>query len=121
MRADRTAKTSNLIPLKKPGMRRCFNFPAYAADAVGANRDSPSSFLENFAPYAVRSLPRSGSRRWMSLPRAFSLLRVRSFVCLGQTNITSADFCQVIPNVAMRDAVEDGLKRLPGRSLRIRT
>ncbi len=29
--------------------RRCFNFPAHAADAVGANRDSPSSFLENFA------------------------------------------------------------------------
>jgi len=39
-----------MIPLKKSDLRRCFNFPAHAAYAVGANPDSPSSFLENFAP-----------------------------------------------------------------------
>ncbi len=33
-----------LIPLKKPDLRRCFNFPAHAAHVKYA------SFLENFAP-----------------------------------------------------------------------
>jgi len=33
-----------LIPLKKPDLRRCFNFPVTAAYAKYA------SFLENFAP-----------------------------------------------------------------------
>gem|GEM_PF-1967044 len=36
---------SGLIPLKKPDLRRCFNFPVTAAYAKYA------SFLENFAPY----------------------------------------------------------------------
>ena len=33
-----------MIPLKKPNLRRCFNFPATATYAKYA------SFLENFAP-----------------------------------------------------------------------
>jgi hypothetical protein len=33
-----------MIPLKKPNLRRCFNFPAHAT------YDKYVSFLENFAP-----------------------------------------------------------------------
>jgi len=44
------ASMPSLIPLKKPDLRRCSNFPVTAAYTVGANGDSPSSFLENFAP-----------------------------------------------------------------------
>ncbi len=33
-----------MIPLKKPNLRRCFNFP------VTATYDKYVSFLENFAP-----------------------------------------------------------------------
>ncbi len=43
-------KTDLLIPLKKNRFSlRCLNLPAHAADVVGANRDSPSSSLEDFA------------------------------------------------------------------------
>ena len=37
-------KTRTLIPLKKPNLRRCFNFP------VTATYDKCVSFLENFSP-----------------------------------------------------------------------
>jgi len=56
-------KTSNDPAEKNRFSRRCFNFPVHAADAVGANGDSPSSFLENFAPCISGFLSLSADRQ----------------------------------------------------------